>query len=103
MKSIHGLVVSIYFILAKNRKVCVDPRLSNMTLPASAAERMRRVPAIDQAPALSSKPAAAVAVDRWDGLTDNIPLHRPYCAPCVQAASAGGATMKLYQSWAAPP
>ena len=44
-----------------------------MTLPASAAERTRRVPAIDQAPALSSKPAAAAAaVDRWDGLTDNL-------------------------------
>jgi len=43
-----------------------------MTLPAFAAERTRRVPAIDQAPALSCKPAAAAAVDRWDGLTDNL-------------------------------
>ena len=46
------------------KQVCVEPRPSarNMTLPAFAAERERRVPAVDryplQAPAISSKPAA---------------------------------------------
>jgi len=59
------------------KQVCVEPRPSalDMTLPAFAAERRRRVPAIDryllQAPALSSKPAARRCCSRsTEGRTD---------------------------------
>ena len=65
---------------------CVKPHPSalNMTLPASAAEGERRIPAIDryllQAPALSSKPAArrccCQSTGQRDGRTDTRPLHR---------------------------
>jgi len=58
-----------------------------MTLPAFAAERRRRVPAVDryllQAPALSSKPAAD-AVDRRDRQTDG---GHPVYMHTVRAAS----------------
>ena len=66
------------------KQVCVEPRPSalDMTLPAFAAERRRRVPAIDryllQAPALSSKPAArrccSRSTGRKDGRTDGHPI-----------------------------
>jgi len=71
----------------------------NTTLPAFAAQRRRRVPAVDryllQAPALSSKPAArrccCRSTGQTDGRTDSRPLHIPRVTciyrikiPCVK-------------------
>jgi len=76
-----------------------------MTLPAFAAERMRRVPAIDQAPALSSKPAAAaVAVDRWDGQPRRYidPTALTVCRQRQQVARRRSCISENVTAWRAP-
>jgi len=75
-----------------------------MTLPASAAERTRRVPAIDQAPALSSKPAAAAAVDRWDGQPRRYldPTALTVCRQRQQVARRRSCINENVTAWRAP-